>query len=336
LPFDTETLTATGPAEPVVGGVSTRVSVQARLFGIAANGTLAYVPAAHAGPGLWSLVWVDRSGRESPISDIGVLFDTPRLSPDGTRVAFRKPAPNCDLWSFDLARGTSTRLTLEGDNHGVVWTGTGDGARVLFTRIGEPPKLLSVAADGGAVQQVGAPSRLAFLSRRDLFLTSLSPRSGDLLVRSAPDTYILAAGAEPSRLGQAVFEDSQAVFSPDGARLAYVSDESGRLEVYVQPYPDGGRRLQVSTDGGTEPIWARSGKELFFRQGLRLFAVDVTTSPTLTLSRPRLVFTGNYMTSPVGANYDVSRDGKRFLMVKGPTALSHDEIVVVLNAFKEK
>ena len=334
LPFDLETLSATGPAEPIVGGVRSRFSVQSRLFGVAEDGTLAYMPAPNTGPGSWSLVWVDRDGRESPLTDVGVVFDTPRLSPDGRRIVFRKPAPNCDLWSYDVGRGTQTRLTLEGDNHGTVWTA--DGARVLFTRTHQPPELLSIAAEGGPVQRIAASALLSSLPSRDVFLTSWSERTGDLLVRSASDTFVIPQTGEPRRIGQAVFEDSHAVFSPDGARIAYASDESGRLEVYVQASSAEGRRIQISTDGGTEPVWARNGKQLFFRQGRRVLAVDVTASPSLSFGRPRLLFSGSYTTHPVAANYDVSPDGERFLMVKGPPAIGYDEIVVVSGAFGKR
>jgi len=331
LPFDVQRLTATGAAAPAVSGVRTRFSVQSRPFGLAADGTVAYVPVANGGSNLWSLAWVDRTGRESPIVDVGGNFDNPRLSPDGTHLAFRRPAPNCDLWSLDLTRGSTTRLTLEGDNHGPAWSE--DGTRVTFTRNGEPPRLLSVAADGGAAEQVGDPRALAFLGRQDVHLTAWRSRSGDALVRTAEDTYAVSRNAEPKLLGHPAFEDAQAVFSPDGGHVAYASDESGRLEVYVQSYPGGAPRFQVSTEGGSEPVWARSGKELFFRQGRRLFVVDVATSAALALGRPKLLFTGNYLRGSLAANYDVSKDGTRFVMVKGPTSAGHDEIVVVLNAF---
>jgi hypothetical protein len=334
LPFDLDTLSATGPAEPVIGGVRTRFSMQSRLFGVAEDGTLAYMPAPNTGPGAWSLVWVDRQGRESPLTDVGVALDTPRLSPDGSRIVFRKPAPNCDLWSYDLARGTLTRLTLEGDNHGSIWTA--DGARVIFTRTNQPPELLSIAAEGGPVQRMADPSRLASLPSRDVFLTSWLERRGDLLVRSGTDTFLIPKTGEPRQIGQTLFEDSHAVFSPDGAHVAYASDESGRLEVYVQPNSGDGRRVQISTDGGTEPVWSRNGKQLFFRQGRSLMIVDVATSPALSFGRPRLLFSGNYMTHTVAANYDVSPDGQRFLMVKGPPAMSYDEIVVVSGAFGKR
>ncbi|HLF83562.1 MAG TPA: protein kinase, partial [Blastocatellia bacterium] len=111
MPFDGERLEATGPAFPVLSGLSNRMSFQTKLFAVAQDGTLAYLPQAPAGEGQWALFWVDRKGQETPVTKLERPSDTPRLSPDGTRVAFRTPADNCDVWSYDLARGTTTRLT---------------------------------------------------------------------------------------------------------------------------------------------------------------------------------------------------------------------------------
>jgi hypothetical protein len=333
LPFDAERLVVTGAAEPLPARLPTRFSVQMRAFGVADDGTIAYIPAPSAGSGLWEMVWVDREGRETTIADVGVTFDAPRLSPDGTRIVFRKPAPNCDLWSFDLERGVMTRLTLEGDNHGSVWM---DDRRVAFARTGEPARLLTVDAAGGHVQPLGDPSRLSFLHQRGAFLTSWSRQTGEFLVRSGADTYVVGRSGDAPRLGIGGFEDSHAVFSPDGRYVAYVSDESGRLETYIQPHPPSGPRLQVSMEGGTEPVWSRGGDELFFRQGRRLFAVEVRRDPSVSLGRPKLLFTSHHVTNSSVANYDVSRDGKQFVMIKGPAAQSHDEIVVLFGAFPSR
>ena len=332
LPFDIDTLSPTGPAEPIVSDARGRYSMQSRLFGVADDGTLAYLPATSAAPAQWSLVWVDRTGRESPITGISSIIDSPRLSPDGNRIVFRRTGPNCDLWAYDMVRGVTTRLTLEGDNHGSVYTA--DGERVVFARVGNPPMLLSVPIGGGTAQHVVAGSRLSFVKQSDVMVTSWLPRTGELLIRSGTDTFLVSPTAEPKALGQSGFEDSEAVFSPDGSQIAYVSDESGRLEVYVQPHPGPGPRVQVSSEGGSEPVWAATGKELFFRHGQKVLAVDVKSAGSF--GRPRQLFSANYMTHTVAANYDVSRDGSRFVMVKGPFSIEHDQIVVVLGALANK
>ena len=134
------------------------------------------------------------------------------------------------------------------------------------------------------------------------------------------------------------FNESAPRFSPDGHWLAYISDESGRYEIYVQPYPGPGGKSQVSTEGGTEPVWNRNGRELFYRNGDKMMAVDIATQPSFVAGKPHLLFEGQYQPAPATLpNYDVSPDGQRFLMLKpneqglaAPT-----QINVVLNWFEE-
>ena len=134
------------------------------------------------------------------------------------------------------------------------------------------------------------------------------------------------------------FNELAARFSPDGRYMAYLSDRSGRQEVYVQPFPGPGDTVQVSTGGGTEPVWARSGRELFFRQGEKMMAVDVTLVPAFSASRPRLLFEGRYEVSLLVSGmrfYDVSPDGQRFLMVKSDTPTAPRQLHLVVNWFEE-
>ncbi len=122
------------------------------------------------------------------------------------------------------------------------------------------------------------------------------------------------------------------MFSPDGHFLAYVSDESGRREVYVQPYPGPGGKLTISTDGGQEPVWSADGRELFYRNGNQMLAVAIRTEPTFSAGKPRLLFEGNYQLDAVGHPfYDVSPDGQRFLMVRPKGGGAPTQLYVVLN-----
>ena len=336
LPFDSRRLAATGSASPAFSGIATRISFQSRMFAVAAGGTLAYVPPdtrlQHG-----SLVWVDRKGASTPVVEIPRPIDIPRLSPDGTRVAFRAPAPNCDVWIHDLSRGASTRLTLEGDNHGVVWMP--DGRRIVFARTrGALTEVLAQAADG--------TSRIERLGKADMsaqFPSSCSP-DGRLILASGGtresglDVVLLTTekGAEPAGsqpLIHSTFDESAATFSPDGRWIAYVSNESGRPEVDLQPYPAMDSRQQVSTDGGVEPVWSRNGRELFFRQGRKMLAAEIRTAPALSVDRPRVLFEGNHLEGPNLPDYDVAADG-RFLMVAGQER-GGTEVVLVLNWLRE-
>jgi Tol biopolymer transport system component len=134
------------------------------------------------------------------------------------------------------------------------------------------------------------------------------------------------------------FDESVPRFSPDGRWLAYISNESGQFEIYVQPYPGPGGEWQISTEGGTEPAWNPNGRELFYRSGDKMMTVDIATQPGLAAGKPRLLFQGRYqLTQGTSPNYDVSPDGQRFLMLKPSEteASAPTQINVVLNWFEE-
>ena len=132
------------------------------------------------------------------------------------------------------------------------------------------------------------------------------------------------------------FNEGLATVSPDGHWLAYVSDESGRREMYVRSFPAGGGKWQISTQGGAAPLWARNGRELFFRSGEAVLAVDVTTKPGFSLGKARLLFEGRYLREPDGIDYDVTADGQRFLMIKPSEGeLAATRFNVVLNWSEE-
>jgi serine/threonine-protein kinase len=125
-------------------------------------------------------------------------------------------------------------------------------------------------------------------------------------------------------------------FSPDGRWLAYVSDESGEEEVYVQPFPGPGAKSRISTNGGLEPVWARSGRELFFRHRDQIMVTEINTQPAFNSTRPKVLFAGSFAQSPSRYNYDVSRDGQRFVMLNaGEDERTPTQINVLLNWFEE-
>jgi serine/threonine-protein kinase len=156
---------------------------------------------------------------------------------------------------------------------------------------------------------------------RDIWVLRLSDRKAEPFLRTS-------------------FNEGASQFSPDGRWMAYVSNESSRPEVYVQPYPGPGGKWQISTEGGTEPVWGRNGRELFYRSGNKMMAVETTMQPSFAAGKPRVLFEGQYLASVfplTGVAYDVSADGQRFLMVKETEAASRStaQINVVLNWFEE-
>ncbi|OFW43075.1 MAG: hypothetical protein A3J28_17380 [Acidobacteria bacterium RIFCSPLOWO2_12_FULL_60_22] len=158
---------------------------------------------------------------------------------------------------------------------------------------------------------------------------------------TAWDIWILPLQGDrkPKLFLQTPFSEEAPAFSPDGRWIAYMSDESRRFEVYVQPYPGPGGKWQISTEGGTEPVWARNGRELFYRSGDKMMAVEIMTQPAFRASTPKVLFEGRYeATTGLGirTNYGVSPDGQRFLMVKGgEQQQAPTQINVVLNWFEE-
>ena len=336
-PFDVQRLAITGAAVPVVDGVLQSTLSGAAEYGISATGSLVYVSG-----GLRAsqsrLVWVNRNGAEQPLAAPAHAYNCPRISPDGRRVAVAITEKETQIWLYDLPRDTLTRFTFEGNaNNYPSWTP--DGKRIAFRSSKDGPgNLFWQLADGsGGLERLTTSEYLhsPYSWTPDgqlLAFLEINPTTGyDLWVLRMSDRK-----AEPFL--RTTFNESVPQFSPDGHWLAYVLDESGRFEVYVQPYPGPGGKWQISTEGGTEPVWNRNGRELFYRSGDKMMAVDITTQPGFAMGKPRMLFHGPYLPSPVTfPNYDVSSDGQRFLMLKAseqpegaPTQMN-----VVLNWFEE-
>jgi serine/threonine-protein kinase len=334
VPFDPLRLEPNGTDTTVLEGIGMGGAPQ---FSVSADGTLVYA----SGTGYLaqqSLVWTGRRGAATPLGPPPGRYLEPRLSPDARRVALRIISADDDIWIYELARGTQTRLTFEGENWDPVWSP--DGKRIAFcsSRQG-PANLYSVPADGS-----GALERLT-TSEREQFPTSFSP-DGKILAyteidpKTGMDIWMLPLGGkrEPRPFLRTAFSEHAPAFSPDGRWIAYVSNESRRDEVYVQPHPASGRKWQVSVEGGREPVWARSGRDLFFRSGDRMMAVAVQTHPEFTAGQPVALFAGRYARSdPFSVpGYDVALDGQRFLMVKeSEQGTVHTHVNVVLNWFEE-
>jgi serine/threonine-protein kinase len=333
--FDVNRLAAGFPM-PVGEEVYNRPGTGANPFSLSRTGTLAYLE-REGNPGTGTLAWVDRQGKEEALAaPVRRYFpDSLTLSPEGGRVAITigdLPSLTSDIWIYDIVRTTLTRLTSGDNNANPVWTP--DGKRVIFTHVagGAKREIRSIPADGS-----GPPVTLtADVQGQRAFATSTDGKV--LLLQSGRDVLALpiedSKGAEAKPRGYLTtpYTEGAGHFSPDGHWVAYVSNDSGQDEVYVAPYPGPGAKTLVSTAGGTEPRWNRNGRELLYREGNRVMAVDVEASTGFSAGKPKVLFEGVY-----GAGWDVSPDGRRFLMFKpAATAEAHlVEVHVILNWFEE-
>jgi serine/threonine-protein kinase len=338
LPFDVQKLAVTGAAVPVVENVSHSPTAGAAQYSISATGTLVYVPGGVQADQR-RLVWVARNGAEQPVAAPARAYMFPRISPDGRRVAVGITEQETQLWLYDVSREAMTRFTFEGNvSLNAAWTSDGKWIAFQSSKEGQPPNIYWQRSDGS-----GGLERLTTSEYPNVPM-SWSP-DGQLLAfmevnpSTQRDIWILRMGdrkAEPFLKTR--FDESVPRFSPDGHWLAYTSNESGRYEIYVQPYPGPGGKWQISTEGGTEPAWNSNGRELFYRSGDKMMAVDIATQASFAAGKPRMLFQGPYeRTAATAPNYDVSPDGQRFLMLKpadtGESAPT--QINVVLNWFEE-
>jgi serine/threonine protein kinase/Tol biopolymer transport system component len=334
LPFSLAKLEVTGEPFLVVPG--------AGVPKVSDDGTLVF--AYGEGTSRTRLVWMDRTGKVvSHIQPEPLPFQLPssRLSPDGKRVILAtRESGKTDYWVVDLVRGTRTRMTFgnPGDRWFCSWTP--DGQRVLYLS-GDTPaayEVLSKAADGSGEAKAlvkGGEAQFSADGRFIVYMMALRGYlSSDLWYRAAEE------GAQGSPFLVTPQAEMSPEFSPDGRYVAYVSNESGRDEVYVKPFPSGEGKWQVSAGGGAAPRWSRRGDELFFMTGDNLMAVPVRTKPSLELGSPQKLFSRRPVSAdrPSGVydSYDVSPDGQRFVMLQSAEEQPGSQpLTVVQNWFAE-
>jgi len=272
---------------------------------------------------------------------------SPRLSPDGKLMTLWTQGDR-NVWIYDLARRSLTRVNVDGRNNRGLWAP--DGTRIAFSStVGGPEEnVYLISADGS-----GTPDRLVTCDCPS-HAASWTPDGRAIIAVEWNDTntnydimLVDVAGTHhkmPLLHGKA--DEQYPDLSPDGRWLAYVSNESGKNEVYVQPFPALGSRHQISTDGGTAPAWSRDGRELFYTTTAtlggqasvtRMMAVAITVAPTFVASPPRPLFEGRYGATAIVRPYDVSPDGQRFLMVKQKerAPISASQMILVQNWLEE-
>jgi serine/threonine-protein kinase len=331
VPFDERRVRLRGKPTRLVDGV--QMGFTRAAAALSRTGALAYVTGSPASRPV--LVSKDSTPRALPVE--GRTFGHPRFSPDGRRIAFDiMDAGKYDVWVYDTAARTVTRLTSNGNNARAEWTP--DGRRVIFISDREANRFAIwwQPADGsGGAEEV-------FASAYPIREVVPTPDGQALVFREdhrerQRDIYLLPLRGRRSPVPLLASEADELMprLSPDGHWLAYQSDESGRPEVYLRAFPGPGARVQVSADGGTEPMWARDGRRLFYRSGRSVIAASLQASsqaaPSVTARD--VVANGDYLQSPYYQEYDVTPDGRKLLMLT--SSANGARFVVVLNWLRE-
>jgi serine/threonine-protein kinase len=327
--FNSTTLETSGEpafsfADVDIGGLN----AGSAQFDVSSTGSLVYGSAPPRVP--QPLVWADRRGTEQLLPFPPAAYSTPRLSPDGRYIAVTvRTGSDSDLWVLDNERGTSAPLTFGGSNMWPAWSPVGARLAYASRRGGSTNVYLT---------RVGTdePSKRLTSDPHTAFPVSWSPDGTLLTLNRLAEPGRLSiwiqpvAGGEPTLFHQGAGRESEAAFSPDGGRIAYMSNETGRNEIYVRPYPGPGSEVRISLAGGEEPVWARNG-ELFFRQGDEMMVADLAPDHQ-PIGAPVRLFPGNYARNGALPAYDVARDGRRLLMVKAPLdTRDPSRFAVVLN-----
>jgi Tol biopolymer transport system component/predicted Ser/Thr protein kinase len=330
VPFDADRIKVMGGPVPMVQDVA---GIPARCA-VSDFGALVYVKGEEGLSAKRIIVWVDRNGNEEAIDAPPRAYAYAHLSPDATRVALDIRDQESDVWIWDLARETLTRLTSDpAEDYGGIWNP--DGTKVVY---GNQGKIYQQPADGS-----GSPE---LLHEGGGFSHEFSPDGKYLLITDQSPYNIkllnIDAGEAPKPLLASKFNEYNAHISPDGRWMAYQSDRSGALEIYVCPFPDVNANLyQISTEGGERPLWNKNGRELFYflPPGI-MMSVPIETSPSFKAGTPKVLFKGEYFSRANGTQYSVTPDGNRFLMMKDAAAKPGSaplpqQIDVVLNWFEE-
>ena len=330
VPFDVEKLELTGSETVILEGVRMEAGPVVSQAAFSHDGTLVYapgnIPANAVRP-----VWVDRRGNVQSLRMPPRSYGNFSLSPDGRQLAIVIPDPDRDLWVHDLERGTWTQLTSGIQVGSLRWW---DNTRVVFGwRANPAAQTFWIPSDGTGQPEPLTPHRFV--------ATSLSP-DRELLAGfrqdavTGQDLWVLSlkGNQPPEPFLRTRFTEVGPDFSPDGRWIAYISDESGRYEIYVRPYPGPGGKWQVSTEGGEHVVWSHDGKEIFYRNAQKWMSAAVSLEPEFSADKPRLLFEGPYAMIGV-QSYDVTADGQRFLVLEPVAQEPVTHLNVVLNWFEE-
>jgi serine/threonine-protein kinase len=351
-PFDLSRLELTGDPQPVLEDVNGNFFAGGD-FAFSQSGTFVYVNSKRELSFRRSIWWLDGAGQTMPLGMAPGIYENPRFSPDGKRLAFELATgmERADIWVKDLERDITTRVThLPGRNNWPVWTP--DGKNIVFASFLQPASgMYWVRADGaGEAQRLTdtslfqAPCSFSPDGKRlSYFQRSVDFRGSEIY------TVPVEGDHDHPRLGKAEAflrsssNDTLPAFSPDGRWLAYASNESGSRELYVRPFPGPGGKSQISTGGGSHPIWSRDGRKLFFlAPDWRIMVVEYTAgSDAFSPGKPRMWSQTSLPSLGGNYPYDLAPDGKRFAVVMSSgtgeeQVQGHiDSVTVLLNFFDE-
>jgi eukaryotic-like serine/threonine-protein kinase len=333
-PFDLSRLRLNGPPIPLREKVAIHAGTGVASFALTNDGTFVYAD----GPATVSprsvVLELDRQGKEKELPLPAAGYECPRLSPDGRTLAVGKcDGESCKVVLYDLDRNVLTPFTSEpGRFFNPVWSP--DGRRLAYSGFSVgAPTLYVKNADGSAPPRrlTDAPTEMREAAE---FPNSWSPDGRTIasvvvrqIISGRPERDIWLVPADEKRPTrrwmETAYAESAAAFSPDGQWMAYVSDESGRKEVYVRPFAGTGGRIKISSDGGAEPVWTRGGRELLYRNENQFLSVDIRTDPGLAAGASHVLFTGDFTSGGIEDmpfEYAVSADGNRIYVTRAVAA----------------
>jgi serine/threonine-protein kinase len=331
--FDLKKAEVTGQPVPVLPQVMTYSSTGVAEFALAENGSLVYAPGLSRTLDC-RVVWIDRKGRVEPLIETPLPIIAFRLSPDGGTLALQFRGGIETLWLYEIERTTLTRWTSEWDNGVPLWDPT--GREIAFTS----PRAGAFNLYKESVDGVGEAERLT-RSDHTQFPASWSPDGAVIAFQEygvgSNDIWMLylSGDREPKPFLNGRANEMSPAFSPAGNWVAYQSDETGRFEIYLRRFPGGGQMRQVSTGGGSDPVWNQNGKELFYRNGDTIMAVAVETEGDLILRRPTTLFERHYRRT-FFSTFAVTPDGRRFIDLDDSVAEPAPTHLVLVQNFGEE
>jgi hypothetical protein len=348
VPFDLDRLEARGTAVPVLGDVAYQALSGSAQFDVSASGTLIYRKGAGStAQALATIQWLapgaDGAGKKEPLRSKPGIYISPRLSPDGTRLAMMVMEQGAmDLWVYDLRRDAMTRLTSGMGSASPVWSP--DSRYVFFGTVRSG--IFWTRADGASDPRplTGTKTNQAPLSiTSDGKRLAYSEYAGRAQIWTVPleETDGQMKAGKPEQVLTSPFTEVSAAFSPDGKWLAYCSNSTGTYEVFVQAFPDAGGRWQISNNGGRFAVWSQNGHDLLYQSGDQIMSVAYTAKGDRFVAEKPRVWLGELggFRAGFGTAWDLAPDGKRVAVVtpvETPGAPKQDhEVVMLLNFFNE-